>query len=177
MKSFVKAGIASAVIFASVPTARAWEPTKPVEIVVAAGAVVVGQLTQQLDRPNPATYLGKGKIDELARASEQSTANTSQHLQALHAAGMVTREREGTRVRYALAGEDVLGLWLDLRGASANRLAEVERAAREYLHPERRVRARLVGGKIDLSPKLRHRCGVARGWHQAARCLSSAGPA
>src|SRR5437016_13550099 len=72
-------------------------------------------------------------VDELARASEQSTANTSQHLQALHAAGMVTREREGTRVRYALAGEDVLGVWLSLRGASAARLAEVERAARDYL--------------------------------------------
>ena len=30
-----------------------------------AGAVVVGSLTQQLDRPNPATYLGKGKVEEL----------------------------------------------------------------------------------------------------------------
>jgi GTP-binding protein HflX len=30
-----------------------------------AGAQVVGSLTQQLDRPNPATYLGKGKVDEL----------------------------------------------------------------------------------------------------------------
>ena len=30
-----------------------------------AGAVVVGTLTQQIDRPNPATYLGKGKIEEL----------------------------------------------------------------------------------------------------------------
>src|SRR5437588_1059389 len=72
-------------------------------------------------------------VEELARASGQSTANTSQHLQALHAAGMVTREREGTRVRYALAGEDVLGLWRAWRGASANRRAEVERAARDYL--------------------------------------------
>ncbi len=76
---------------------------------------------------------GPRSVEELARASEQSTANASQHLQALHAAGVVTREREGTRVRYALAGEDVLGLWLALRAASANRLAEVERAARDYL--------------------------------------------
>jgi len=30
-----------------------------------AGAEVVGALTQQLDRPHPATYLGKGKLDEL----------------------------------------------------------------------------------------------------------------
>jgi rhodanese-related sulfurtransferase len=72
-------------------------------------------------------------VDELARASGQSTANTSQHLQALHAAGMVTRTREGTSIRYALAGEEVLRLWLGLRDASVARLAEVERAAREYL--------------------------------------------
>src|ERR671934_2367913 len=72
-------------------------------------------------------------VDELARASDQSTANTSQHLQALHAAGMVTRTREGTSVRYALAGDEVLSLWLALRDASVARLAEVERAARDYL--------------------------------------------
>ena len=49
---------------------------------------------------------------------------------------MVTRQREGTRVRYALAGDDVLALWLALRDASAARLAEVERAARDYLGEE-----------------------------------------
>ena len=75
-------------------------------------------------------------VDELAKASEQSTANTSQHLQALHAAGLVTRAREGTSVRYSLAGPEALGLWLALRDASVARLAEVERAAREYLGEE-----------------------------------------
>src|SRR2546423_6738125 len=72
-------------------------------------------------------------VDELARASGQSTANTSQHLQALYAAGLVTRAREGTSVRYALADDEVLSLWLALREVSVVRLAEVERAAREYL--------------------------------------------
>jgi rhodanese-related sulfurtransferase len=72
-------------------------------------------------------------VQELARASEQSTANASQHLQGPQAAGLVSRRREGTSVRYALAGDDVLALWLALRDASAARLAEVERAAREYL--------------------------------------------
>jgi len=75
-------------------------------------------------------------VDQLARASEQSTANASQHLQALHAAGLVTRTREGTSVRYALAGEEALSLWLALRDASVVRLAEVERAARDYLGEE-----------------------------------------
>jgi rhodanese-related sulfurtransferase len=72
-------------------------------------------------------------VDELARASGQSAANTSQHLQALHAAGMVTRAREGTSVRYALAGEEVLSLWLSLRDAAVAQLGEAERAARAYL--------------------------------------------
>jgi DNA-binding transcriptional ArsR family regulator len=75
-------------------------------------------------------------VHELARVSEQSMANTSQHLQALQAAGLVSRRREGTSVRYTLAGDDVLALWLALRDASAARLAEVERAAREYLGDE-----------------------------------------
>lgn len=72
-------------------------------------------------------------VDELAKASGQSNANTSQHLQALYAAGMVTRTREGTSVRYSLAGEEALALWLALRDASVAQLGEVERAARDYL--------------------------------------------
>jgi rhodanese-related sulfurtransferase/predicted transcriptional regulator len=79
---------------------------------------------------------GPRTVDQLAKASKQSVANASQHLQALHAAGLVTREREGTRVRYELAGDDVLRLWLTLRDTSAERLAEVERSARDYLGEE-----------------------------------------
>jgi DNA-binding transcriptional ArsR family regulator len=75
-------------------------------------------------------------VDELARLSGQSIANASQHLQALHAAGLVEREREGNRVRYAIAGEPALRLWLTLRDASASQLAQVERAARSYLGGE-----------------------------------------
>ena len=69
-------------------------------------------------------------VEELARASGLSTANTSQHLQALHAAGLVVRAREGTSVRYSLADDRALALWLALRDASIAQLAEVERAAR-----------------------------------------------
>src|SRR3954471_7050600 len=75
-------------------------------------------------------------VDELARASGQSNANASQHLQALHSAGMVSRRREGTSVRYALAGDEALALWLAIRNASVAQLGEVERAARDYLGPD-----------------------------------------
>ena len=72
-------------------------------------------------------------VEDLGRLTGQSTANTSQHLQALHAAGLVQRERNGNRVTYSLAGEEALRVWLALRDASLAQLAEVERAARSYL--------------------------------------------
>lgn len=75
-------------------------------------------------------------VEELAQSSGLTTANASQHLQALHAAGLVDREREGTRVRYELAGEPALEVWLTLRDAAAGQLADVERAARDYLGEE-----------------------------------------
>ena len=75
-------------------------------------------------------------VDELAKASGQSVANTSQHLQALHAAGLLSRAREGTSVRYSLAGDEALTLYLTLRNASVAQLGEVERAARDYLGPD-----------------------------------------
>ena len=79
---------------------------------------------------------GPRTVQALAQQSGQSVANTSQHLQALHASGLVTREREGTSVRYTLAGRQVLALWLALRDASVAQLADVERAARDYLGDE-----------------------------------------
>lgn len=111
-------------------------------------------------------------VDELARASGQSTANASQHLQALHQAGMVTRAREGTSVRYALAGEQALRLWLALREASVSQLAEVERAARDYLGSEvdaigrDELIARLRAGEVvlvDVRPAEEYAAGHIEG--------------
>ena len=113
-------------------------------------------------------------VDELARASEQSTANTSQHLQALHAAGMVSRSREGTSVRYAIAGDEALALWLALRDASFAQLAEVERAAREYLGDDvdeigrDELTARLRKGDVvlvDVRPTEEYEAGHIDGAH------------
>ena len=115
---------------------------------------------------------GPRTVDQLARASGQSRANTSQHLQALHAAGMAARRREGTSVRYALAGEDALRLWLELRDAAATRLAEVERAARQYLGEdvERIGRDELIGrlrrGEVvlvDVRPAAEYAAGHIEG--------------
>jgi rhodanese-related sulfurtransferase len=111
-------------------------------------------------------------VDELARASGQSSANTSQHLQALHAAGMVTRAREGTSVRYQVADDETLRLWLALRDVSAARLAEVERAATDYLGEEveqigrSELLARLADGEVvllDVRPAEEYEAGHIEG--------------
>ena len=45
------------------------------ELAKTAGADVVGSATQKLDHPNPATYIGKGKVDEVVEARKQLGAN------------------------------------------------------------------------------------------------------
>jgi GTPase len=44
-------------------------------LVDTAGGLVVGEVTQQIDKPNPATYLGKGKVDELRQTIEDKNAS------------------------------------------------------------------------------------------------------
>jgi GTP-binding protein HflX len=44
-------------------------------LVDTAGGLVVGEVTQQIDKPNPATYLGKGKVEELRLAIVDKNAS------------------------------------------------------------------------------------------------------
>jgi ArsR family transcriptional regulator len=53
---------------------------------------------------------GEQTVGELVEATGLGTANVSKHLQLLHAAGFVTRRKEGLHVYYGLAGEDVFQL-------------------------------------------------------------------
>jgi ArsR family transcriptional regulator len=49
-------------------------------------------------------------VHELADAVGSSLPNVSKHLQVLHQAGLVTRRREGTYIRYRIAGDAVAAL-------------------------------------------------------------------
>jgi rhodanese-related sulfurtransferase len=75
-------------------------------------------------------------VEALAKETEMSVANVSQHLQVLRAARLVETVREGNRVRYRLADDSVLRLWLSLRGVAEGRLAEIKEAGR-MASPER----------------------------------------
>ena len=71
-------------------------------------------------------------VDSLANEIEQSTANVSQHLQALREAGLVESRKQGLFVHYRLADQTVFELCRALRVAGESRLAEIERLVRDH---------------------------------------------
>lgn len=71
-------------------------------------------------------------VDALAAETDMSVASVSQHLQVLRNARLVEADRQGTKVVYRLAKEEVLRLWLSLRAVAESRLPEVGLAAREF---------------------------------------------
>src|SRR5262245_29556702 len=58
---------------------------------------------------------GERHVEELATEIGQSVANTSFHLRALAAAGLVTTRRNGTRIYYRLTSPRVGELWTAIR--------------------------------------------------------------
>ena len=76
---------------------------------------------------------GERSVDALAAMAGLSVANTSKHLQALRQAGLVAARKEGLRVYYSLAGNDVVALISALRAVAEHRVAEVDRLVRLWL--------------------------------------------
>lgn len=78
-------------------------------------------------------------VEELARLSGMSVANTSRHLQALRAARLVSVRREGLYAHYRLAEPAVFRLWQAVRDLGERRLATM----REL------VAARFAGRRLE----------------------------
>lgn len=117
---------------------------------------------------------GERSVEEIADEIDQSTANTSQHLQVLARAGLVRTRRDGTRVYYRLASDTVGELWVAMRDAAVHHVAEVSVLADEYLG-ERDVleqvssaelEHRLARGDVvllDVRPEPEYRAGHIAG--------------
>jgi rhodanese-related sulfurtransferase/DNA-binding transcriptional ArsR family regulator len=72
-------------------------------------------------------------VEELARESALSVANTSQHLQTLRDARLVEVRREGLYAYYRLADDAVFRAWQALRDLGTARLAEIDRVVQTFL--------------------------------------------
>jgi rhodanese-related sulfurtransferase len=75
---------------------------------------------------------GPRTVEALAREAGLSVANTSQHLQILHAARLVEARKEGLFVTYRLADQQVCEFYQSLRTLAESRLAEIEAIIRQF---------------------------------------------
>src|SRR5688572_6241344 len=71
-------------------------------------------------------------VESLAAELNVSSANASQHLQALRRAGLVETRREGLFIHYRLADPSVFELSRALRVVAERRLAELEQLVSQH---------------------------------------------
>ncbi len=77
---------------------------------------------------------GERNVDALARVAGLTVANTSQHLQYLRRAGLVSSRKKGLNVFYSLAGDDVVTLLGALRRSAERHIGEIDRVMSGYFN-------------------------------------------
>jgi rhodanese-related sulfurtransferase len=101
---------------------------------------------------------GARSVEDLSRAAGLGLSTCSAHLQALRVAGLVDTRRDGTRIFYSLAGDDVAALLADLRSVAQRHRPHTEIARRtdlgaddvEQVDPDDLVRRAADGAVIVL---------------------------
>lgn len=132
----------------------------------------IGKALSHPNRLELLEFLAQGarSVEDLASASGLSVANTSQHLQQLRQSGLVESRREGQRVFYQLAGDDVVLLIDALRQVARRHLPDVDMLVRTHLHerdamepvPLDQLLARVRNGEVtvvDVRPETEFRAG------------------
>lgn len=76
---------------------------------------------------------GERTVESLARAAGMGLTTVSAHLQVLKMSNLVHTRREGTKVHYSLAGDDVVELYAAMRAVARLRSADVRQALESYL--------------------------------------------
>ena len=97
---------------------------------------VVGKAFSSARRLELVELLAQGErtVEGLARAAGMGVTTVSAHLQVLKLANLVQTRREGTKVHYRLAGDDVAQLYAAMRSVARERSADVGRALEAYLN-------------------------------------------
>ncbi|MFF0204059.1 ArsR/SmtB family transcription factor [Streptomyces sp. NPDC005017] len=112
---------------------------------------------------------GERTVDALAKAAGLNLTTASAHLQTLKQAGFVATRREGVRIHYRLAGEDVAQLFALLRKVAEAHQSAVPAARDAYLGEDEapevgreELRARVAAGDVvllDVRPAEEYRAG------------------
>lgn len=113
---------------------------------------------------------GERGVERLAQAAGLTINNTSQHLQQLRRAGLVTSRKRGTQVIYSIADPEVITLIGTLGRVAEHNIAELKQVIerfyrdRDSLEPVSRdeLRARLRKGSVivlDVRPEDEYAAG------------------
>ncbi|RIK16189.1 MAG: ArsR family transcriptional regulator [Acidobacteria bacterium] len=99
---------------------------------------VVGKAFANASRLQLVELLAQGErtVEALAREAGLGVSTASAHLQVLKLSSLVRTRREGTRVYYRLAGDDVLSLYASLGAVARRHSADVGQALTAYLGEE-----------------------------------------
>ena len=130
-----------AILVGVLPPGRlSWEEEELMQelaaLVHTAGAVVVGQVVQRRRRPDPATFVGKGKVDELAALARELAAEVlvmSDELSPTQARNLEDR----TGLKVVDRAQVILDIFAQRAGTREAELA-VDLAQLEYLLPRLR---------------------------------------
>lgn len=76
---------------------------------------------------------GERTVESLAKEAGMGVSTTSAHLQILKLSHLVRTRREGTRIHYSLAGENVAALYAAMRTVARVHSADVGKALDAYL--------------------------------------------
>lgn len=97
---------------------------------------VVGKAFGSAKRLQLVDLLAQGErtVENLAQTAGMGLSTVSAHLQVLKLSNLVQARREGTRIYYRLAGDDVAALYEAMVRTARKRSADVERALDAYLN-------------------------------------------
>ncbi len=95
----------------------------------------VGKALSNGNRLELLEFLAQGErsVEQLSKVAGLTVANTSQHLQQLRHAGMVTCRKEGLKVYYSISGDDVIKLLDALRDVAQRHVTDVQHLVNTYL--------------------------------------------
>ncbi|MCK5396014.1 MAG: ArsR family transcriptional regulator [Gammaproteobacteria bacterium] len=95
----------------------------------------VGKALSNGNRLELLEFLAQGErsVEQLSKVASLTVANTSQHLQQLRHAGMVTCRKEGLKVYYSISGDDVIKLLDALRAVAERHVTDVQHLVNTYL--------------------------------------------